>query len=102
MGQNSSVVLNLGAGGPSIATYQDSATPTPLQWQKILLATQTGTADPVLINLSNSLPVQGAAAALTAASGNPQQMGGVFNTVAPTVGNGQICPIQLDANGNVN
>ena len=78
MGQNSSVVLNLGAGGPSMATYQDSSTPTALQWQKILLATQTGTADPVLINLSNSLPVQGAAAALSTAVGNPQQMGGVF------------------------
>lgn len=102
MGQNSSVVLNPGAGGSQMATYQDSTTPVGFMHQKILLETQTSSADPVLVNASNPLPIGGPTASFTAASGNPVQIGGVYNTSPPTVSNGQIAPFQLDASGNLN
>jgi hypothetical protein len=97
----SDIPLNPGAGPVVVATYQDSTTPVGLMHQKILLETQNGTSDPVLVNFSNGLPIQGQDGTLTIPAGNPLQVGGVYNTGAPTVANGQLCPFQIDVNGNV-
>lgn len=45
--------------------------------------------------------VQGTAATGAAASGNPVQVGGVYNTSAPAPSNGQMEPLQLDSSGNL-
>jgi hypothetical protein len=44
--------------------------------------------------------VQGTAASGATATGNPVQQGGVYNTSAPTLTNGQAGAIQLDVNAN--
>lgn len=49
-----------------------------------------------------SLSVAGTAAAGVAASGNPVQIGGVYNTSAPAPATGQMEPLQLDSQGDLN
>jgi len=98
MGAPSSVVLNLGVGGASVATYLDGA---GNQHELVVFQTQTGTSDPVSISVANPMPVAGPASALAAASGNPVQAGGVYFASPPTIGNGQVNPLLLDQNGNL-
>jgi hypothetical protein len=45
--------------------------------------------------------IVGTAAAGAAASGNPVQIGGVYNSTAPTPSSGQVEPLQLDSNSNL-
>jgi hypothetical protein len=101
MGQNSSVVLNLGAGGASMAAYQDSSSPIGLMHQKILFETQTGSADPVLVNVNNPLPIQGPAASGSTALGFPLLQGAVYNTALPTITTGQVTALQTDSSGRL-
>lgn len=98
MGAPSSVTLNLGAGGAQVATYLDGS---GFQHELVVFQTQTGTSDPVSISVANPMPVQGPAAALSAASGNPLLSGGVYYASPPTIGNGQVSPFVLDQNGNL-
>lgn len=50
---------------------------------------------------NGELMVGGAIASGATDTGNPQKIGGVFNTVAPTVTNGQRIDAQADANGAI-
>lgn len=49
---------------------------------------------------ASSNQVQGTAADNAAAVGNPVQVGGVYNTAAPTYANGDVAARQVDVNGN--
>lgn len=49
----------------------------------------------------SSIPVAGTAAAGVAASGNPVQVGAVYNSTAPSPATGQIEPLQSDSLGNL-
>jgi hypothetical protein len=101
MGAPTYVQLNIGSGGALVAFYQDSTNPVGYMHQRIILETQTGTSDPAIVNVTNPLPIQGPAAALATATGNPLQIGGIYNSSAPTVASGQIAPLQVDASGNL-
>lgn len=99
MATEGQVILNNNVTvGAAVAVVQDGS---GRQHQEIIIQTQLGAADPVSISTSNPLPVTGAIADLAADSGNSVKIAGVFNTVAPTVGNGQRAPIQLDSSGNL-
>jgi hypothetical protein len=69
--------------------------------QKILLETQTGTSDPVLININNPLPIQGPAASGTTSTGFPLLSGGIYSSSAPTLTTGQVTALQTDASGRL-
>lgn len=90
--------LNAGAGGDKSAAFLDSGN---IKHQLVTIETQVGGADPVPIGTGNPMPIQGPVASLQQAFGFPVQIGGVFNTVAPTLANGQISAAQLDASGNL-
>lgn len=93
-----SSLINLAtvAGGSNIATYQDGSS---RMHQEVVVQTQTGAADPVSVNTTNPMPVQGNIASGNADSGNPVSVAGVFNSSPPTFSNGQRAAVQVDANG---
>ena len=100
MAGDSSVVLNPGAGGSSMATYQDAG---GLQHQKVVLETETPSGDPAKVNASNPLPaaVAGTVASGATNAGNPVKIGAAYNTAAPTFTTGQLGDVQMDVNGNL-
>jgi len=100
MAGDSSVVLNPGSGGASMATYQDGS---GFQHQKVVIETETPSGDPVKVNATNPLPVtaSGAVASGTANTANPIKIAGAYNTAPPTFTNGQLGDLQMDANGNI-
>lgn len=116
------VVLNPGVGGVSVASFADSGS---RMHQEVILQTQSGGSDPVSVNSGAPLPVQNVAALPTgtnviggvtqsgtwavtgnvaagsADSGNGIKVSAVFNTAAPTYTNGQRADLQADASGNL-
>ena len=63
---------------------------------------QSATGIPTSVSAANPLPVttSGGAASGAAAVGNPVQVGGVYNSSAPTLDNGDVGALQLDVQGN--
>lgn len=97
---DSSVTLNLAtvAGGSTVATFQDS---TLRQHSEVVIQTQLGGSDPLSVNTSNPLPIQGNVGSGAGDVGNPITLAGVFNTSAPTFTTGQRAGLQTDVNGNL-
>lgn len=88
---DSTLTLNAGSGGASLATYTDSASDVH---QKVILETQSGAADPTKVNASNPLPVSGtfwqatqpvSLAALPALAAGSNVIGGVTQSGSWTV-----------------
>lgn len=106
MATNIGVTLNPGVGGATVAFVQDGANQGH---QRILMETQSGTADPVPVGSGNPLPVVFNSAQQTvgnvpsgsADSGNGVKISGVFNSVVPSFSAGQRVDAQMDINGNL-
>lgn len=96
----SSVALNPASvpGGAAASTWLDAGNK---HHQEVIVQTQTGGSDPVSVSASNPLPVGGPAAELATATGNPQRVGGIYKATPPTITDGQIATLLLDANGNL-
>jgi hypothetical protein len=98
MAADTYVVLNQNVTpGAQVAVVQDAG---GFVHQKNVLETQTGSADPVKVNATNPLPVQGQTD-FTAAFATSVKVGGVYNAAPPAPSTGQLVPFQLDAAGNL-
>jgi hypothetical protein len=103
---DANIPLNPGAGPLAAATVTDAS---GYNWQKIVVGQEATPGTPTAVTTGAPLPVilpgssvvQGAVAAPGANSGNPVKIGGVFNTVPPTLTNGQIGDAQFDSAGNL-
>lgn len=84
--------------GANVAVYQSS---DGFVHQKNVLEWQTGSSDPVKVNLTNPLPVQGGQTDFTTAGTTGLKVSGVYNAAPPAPSSGQALPFQLDAAGNL-
>jgi hypothetical protein len=118
----SNVPLNIGAGGASVAVFQDA---TGNVHQEVVVQTQNGGSDPVSVSAANPMPVvvsaaipaganviggvtqsgnwliQGNVPAAGADAGNGIKVSAVYHTSAPTYTDGQRSDLQTDAAGNL-
>lgn len=85
-GQPQNANLVLGLDGSGVAVDVSASNPLPVS----LVADGYG-----------PVPVSGTSPAGSSASGNPVQVGGVYNAAAPTPSTGQVEPLQLDSLGNL-
>lgn len=92
------VTLNTLTGSPVIATDDDGT--AQHQYVKVEFGADN-TQTKVAAASGQGLPVQGEAAENAAATGNPVQIGGRYDSTPRTLGNGDVGAIALDADGAV-